>query len=369
MSNILAPSVNISFIEKAISAITRGERGIVALVIKEDTPIDVTTITSISEIPSGLSDFNTDQIKQALKGYTQAPLKVIVYCMDADADSLADEYTKAMKYLETAKWNYLAIPTVDTDSKTSDIATWIKSCRSNLHKGFKVVLPNSVSDSEGVINVASSLILDETTYTPEQCCARIAGLLAGTSLTMSATYAPLNDFTDCTRLTPAEEDTAVSAGKFVFTNDGEKVKVVRAVNSLTTTSDTKGDQFKKIKIVEVMDMIEDDIRTTAQDSYIGKYANSYDNKCLLVTAINGYFASLVSQGVLSGGYVEIDVDAQKNYFRSKGGIVKLEDGSEKALESCTDDEVKTANTGTWVFLQGHISILDAIEDIVLPIYI
>ena len=67
--------------------------------------------------------------------------------------------------------------------------------------------------------------------------------------------------------------------------------------------------------------------------------------------------------------VEIDVAAQKNYFKQKGGIVKLEDGSEKAVDTCSDDEIKTANTGTYVFLQGHLSILDAIEDIELPIYI
>jgi hypothetical protein len=369
MSDIKAPSVNISFIEKAISAITRGNRGIVVVAIKEETPIAVTTVTSAADIPSGLSDFNTEQIKFALVGYSNAPLKVIVYCMDADEEKLDDEYTKMMKYLETAVWTYLAIPTVETDGKTEDIASWIKSCRTTKKKLFKAVLPNSASDCEGIINVPSSLFIGDTEYTPEQACARVAGLIAGTAITISATYASLTDFDDCTRLTPDEEDAAVSAGKFVFTNDGEKVKVVRAVNSFVTTTDTKGDQFKKIKIVEVMDMISDDIRTTAQDSYLGKYVNSYDNKCLLITAINGYLDSLATQGILSGGSVEIDVDAQKAYFKEKGGIVKLEDGTEKALDECTDDEIKRANTGTFVFLTGTLSILDAIEDIKLPIYI
>lgn len=368
MSDIKAPSVSISFIEKAISAITRGDRGIVVVAIKEDAPIDVTKVTSVADIPAGLSEFNTDQIKLALKGYSNAPLRVIIYCMDAAAEKLDDEYAKMMKYLETEKWTYLAIPTVETDGKAEDIASWIKSCRQN-KRLFKAVLPNIAADNEGIINVTGYLVKGESTYTAEQCCARVAGLIAGTALTISATYAPLIDFDDCSRLTPDEEDEAVSAGKFVFTNDGEKVKVVRAVNSFQTTTDTKGDQFKKIKIVEVMDMIADDIRTTAQDSYLGKYANSYDNKCLLVTAINGYLDSLKTQGILSGGYVEIDVAAQKNYFKQKGGIVKLEDGSEKAVDTCSDDEIKTANTGTYVFLQGHLSILDAIEDIELPIYI
>ena len=35
-------------------------------------------------------------------------------------------------------------------------------------------------------------------------------------------------------------------------------------------------------------LISNDIRATARDNYLGKYSNSYDSKCLLVTAIQGY---------------------------------------------------------------------------------
>ena len=99
-------------------------------------------------------------------------------------------------------------------------------------------------------------------------------------MTISCTYAPLNELTDIKRMTEQEGNTAVDNGKLILINDGEKVKIGRAVNSFVTTVDGKGDSFKKIKIVEAMDMINNDIRKTAEDSYIGKYANSYDNKCL-----------------------------------------------------------------------------------------
>jgi hypothetical protein len=35
----------------------------------------------------------------------------------------------------------------------------------------------------------------------------------------------------------------------------------------------------------------------------------------------------------------------------------------------SDDEIKVANTGSFVYLTAKLSILDAIEDIVLPISI
>lgn len=366
MASIKAPSVNIAFIEKAISAIARGDRGIVVVAIKEASEMDPFTVMTIADIPVALTDANKEQIKMALKGYSNAPKKVIVYVMNSSAESLDEEYTNMMNYLYTEKWQYLAIPTVETDGKAEDIATWIKSCRQN-KKLFKAVLPNIKADCEGVVNVTGSLVIGDKTYTPEECCARVAGLIAGTAITISCTYAPLMDADDCNRL--QDLDTPVGAGEFIFMNDGEKVKVVRGVNSFVTTTDTKGDSFKKIKIVEAMDMIADDIRQTAEDSYLGKYANSYDNKCLLIMAINGYFRQLVTDGVLSGGSASIDVEGTRTYWMSKGGLVKLEDGSSKNIVDCSDDEIKRSNTGSQVFLTASISILDALEDIELPIYI
>lgn len=93
---------------------------------------------------------------------------------------------------------------------------------------------------------------------------------------------------DFEKKTTAEMDEAINKGELILYHDGEKVKVARAVNSLVTTTKEKGGSFKKIKIVDAMHMIHDDIKKTAEDSYLGKYANSYDNKCLLITAIQAY---------------------------------------------------------------------------------
>ena len=52
-----APSIDISFIEKAISAVTRGERGIVMLWVKDTLPaamINPVTVITESDIPKCL---------------------------------------------------------------------------------------------------------------------------------------------------------------------------------------------------------------------------------------------------------------------------------------------------------------------------
>ena len=235
----------------------------------------------------------------------------------------------------------------------------------------KAVLPNAdTADCEGVIDWTSSLYRVETIngesttqeYTPEQCTPRIAGLLAGTDLTISATYAPLTDYDDTSRLNKEERNAAVGAGKLIAIWDGEKVKLDRAVTSFVTTTGTKGDSFKKIKLVECMDMIKTDIRSTIQDSYIGKYANSYDNKCLLITAINGYFKTLVAEGIIESGSAEIDIAAQRTYLETIGKNVTV-NGSTKKPADLSDDEVKVANTGSHVFLRATVTLIDAIEDV------
>lgn len=347
-----------------------------------EAAVNPITIITESDLPEDLSEETVEQVKLAMIGYTNAPKKILIYCMGIIEETDIEEgYKKAMEAAETIRFDYLAIPTVEIDGKGEDIATWVKSMRDNKRKKIKAILPNVAADHEGVINYTTahsrktetvtgkdgSKIITDTVYTAEQYCARIAGLIAGTPMTISCTYAPLPELSDCTRLT--DNDTPVDKGEFIIFYDGEKVKVVRGVNSFITTIDGKGDSFKKIKIVEAMDMINDDIVKTAQDSYLGKYANTYSNKCLLITAISSYLAQLKRDDIISSYSIGLDAEAIRNYLKGKGLQAIIEDGTVKEVDDCSDEEIITADTGASVFLTGRVKVLDAIEDIYLPIYI
>lgn len=364
------PSVTISFNEKAASAISRGERGIIAMILKDTVPqTNPITVTSVLDVPDTLSTANQEQIKLALMGYVNPPKKVIVYVISKTEGSSTEEsttedtkqkgYKKALTDLESVKFDYLVVPTVETDEYTQDIVNYVKAQRT-ADKLIKAVLPNTKGDSEGIINFTTKeLAVNDKTYKTEEYCSRIAGIIAGTPLNMSCTYASMTELTDCTRLSRTEEDEAVEKGELIAWFDGEKVKLGRGVNSLTTTTRDKGEQFKKIKIVDAMDMISSDIKKTVQDNYTGKYANIYDNKCLLISAIGNYFRALIKEGVLSAASIEIDIEANRRYLEERG----------IDTDGMSDYDIKTANTGSSVFLTAKISIVDAVEDIVLPIAI
>lgn len=273
------PNINIIFKTKANSAIQRGERGIVALIVKDSAKLNkkAIIITDIKDVPVELSDENKEQIELAFLGGVKAPKKVIVYVLPADSA----DYKEAQNYLETVKWDYLAIPNI-SEEDSMKIVAWIKGLRDNKDIKVKAVLPHTSADHEGIINFDTDDIkVRNKIYSSTQYCARIAGLLAGMPLTMSATYFTLPEVEDVPHLTKEEFDKSIDIGKLILINDGEKVKIGRAVNSLTTITQEKGEDFRKILIVDKNDMWHDDIKRTVEDNYLGKYANTYDNKFYL----------------------------------------------------------------------------------------
>ena len=341
----------------ASTAIRRSQKGVVAIIIKDAAAPGAHVLTNVTQIPLALGTANKDFISRAFTGYVNPPRKVIVYVLP----SAAEDLSAALEYLATQTLDYLVGPVDCSADDSTEITAWIASQRAD---GFtpKAILPDASADSEAIINFTTDGIkVGATTHTTAAYCSRIAGLIAGTPMTISCTYAPLLEVTDVTRLTKSEMDSAIDDGEFIIFHDGEKVKVGRGVNSLQTTTQNKGEIFKKIKIVEAIDMIRNDIKITAQDNNIGKYDNSYDNKCLLISAISGYFAQLELDGILQAGTssVGIDLEAQEGYLQANG--IDTTDMSEQ--------EIKEANTGDKVFIKASIKILDAIEDIDLGITI
>lgn len=351
------PSINIVFREQGITAVKRSEKGVVGLILKDAGISGDYRLTGIADIPTALGAENKAYIERCLVGYINPPREVLLYIMDGTNKTLTD----ALAYFATQMFDYLAAPPDCSAEDATTIATWIKSERAG-HHNVKAVLPNTEADCEGIVNfTGAELKAGNKTFTAAEYCSRIAGIIAGTPMTISCTYAPLLELSDIKRLTKAEADTAIDSGKLILVHDGEKAKIGRGVNSFVTTTAGKSDAFKKIKLIEAMDMIETDIRATAQDNYIGKFANSYDNKCLLIMAIKGYLEQLELIGILERGTsaVEIDLAAQEGYLKAKGIDTSKMSGQ----------EIKEAGTGSSVFLRAKVRILDAIEDVDLKIRI
>ena len=346
------PEINIIFKSVASNTVKRGDKGIVYAILRDlDAVKGVYEMTSAAEIPAGVTAANKAQLEMIFKGGVNAPKKVVADVQGPTPEGIAAPLTRA----EAIRFDYLVV-IGGTEAEYTAAASAVKSMRSNLGKRVKAILPHTPSDSEGIINFDTDDIeCGAVTYTAAEFCGRIAGLLAGTPLSGSLTFTVLPEVTDVPRMSKAEAGTAVDAGKLILFHDGEKVKIARGVNSLITLGADKSEQFQKIKIVDIIDTVHTDITRTAEDNYIGRVANSYENKCLLVNAVNAYFAQLENDGLLErkANACHIDVDSQRAFLKSCGFNV----------DEMTDEDVKAANTRDKVFLAASIKPVDSMESI------
>lgn len=348
------PQILIEFKGKGKSAITRSQKGTVALILKDTAGSEqkVLQYKSSAEIKS--EDFSVANVDLIKKTFLGNPKKVIVVRIASDAASYNDALTALADYV----FDYLAVPTI-TSGEVADIANWIKTQRSAHNKSYKAVLPNHLGDDEGLINFTTdSILVGEVTYSTAAYTGRIAGLLAGLPLSQSATYAVLAEVEGV--LAKVDSDKAITDGELILINDGENIKVARGVNSLTTLSGDKTPSWKKIKIVEGMDMIKRDIQSTYADNYIGKVANTYDNKMLFLSAVGVYMNQLEKDYVLDQSYdngLVLDLQAHKECATLEGVEV----------EALTEKELREFNTGSTVYAAGKIKFLDAMEDLTFSI--
>lgn len=345
------PEIEIIFKNKAQDAIQRSERGVVSIILKDDTKggKPVAVYPSITDVDfSHFTQRNYEYLKLLYEG---GPYKVIVVKVPTNTSDLAPY----LKKLRDLKWNYLAVPGLTDDEKTL-VSAWIKEEREKDHKTFKAVLPNCAADHEGIINFTTDNIestLSSNTFSTTEYCARIAGVLAGLSLARSSTYYVLSDIVGAD--VPDDPDDRIDKGQLVIVFDGEKYKIGRGVNSLTTFTAEHGKDFSKIKIVEGADLYQDDIRSTFEDAYVGQVINSYDHKQAFVASVRAYQRGLEGD-VLDGSFdntAAVDIEQQRLYIESRG------------IDTSNMDDVAIAqyNTGSKVFVSSNVKFVDAMEDL------
>lgn len=351
------PKLKIAFEAAAQAVANRAKRGYVGLVVRDEKAQGLHKLSSDTMIPLELGEANKAHVKTAFEGSDRGKPSLVYLAVIPPSG--ADDTTAletGLKLLESVSVDYLAGPPDVTDVELETLDAWTKSQRA-AYRPVKLVRPftGEGSDDMGIIQLEETgLKVLSKAATPASYCARMAGILAGIPMSMSATYAPLPEVTAVTERSEAEQTAAIDAGKLILIHDGQKAKIARGVNSLVTIPPKGKSDWRFIKIVEGMDLITYYLRTTIQDSYIGQYANIYDNKQLLVAEVLEYFHYLERAGVLNPGEssCQIDYERQLNYLKSQG--VETAD--------LTEQQVLEYQTDSWVFLRCGGRLVNAMED-------
>lgn len=344
------PKLKISFEAAAQAVASRSKKGYVGLIVRDAQAQGLHKLGSDALIPAQLGEANKAHVKTAFEGSDRGKPSLVYLAVippTEDPESPTQALEEGLKLLEGVSVDYLAPPPDVTEAELEALNTWTKTQRA-AYRPVKLVRPfaGEGSDHMGIIDV------DETGAAA--LCARIAGILAGIPMSMSATYVPLPEVTEVASRSEEEQEAAIDAGKLILIHDGQKAKIARGVNSLVTVPANGKQDWRFIKIVEGMDLITYYLRTTIEDSYVGQYANTYDNKQLLVAEVLEYLQYLERAGVLNPGesFCRIDYDAQLGYLKSRG--VETAD--------MTEQQVLEHQTDSWVFLRCGGRLVNAMED-------
>lgn len=346
------PIIDISFKQLAKSAVIRSQRGIVALILK-DTAKASLTVFDEGDIPSGLTKANQGLIKDVLKG---SPNKIELFVLGTGTN-----ISEALTYFEGIEFNLMCMPSAETSDVTA-IKTFIKKMNEVVKYKCDAILANERADSEAIINyTADDIVVGGESVTTANHTARIAGLIEGTPLHQSITFATLSDVDAIENLTKEQADTRIDNGELILVREMGKVRVARGVNSLTSLTDVKGNAFQKIKLRKILNLIHNDLRRVIVEKYIGKVPNNYDNKCVLITEIKNYLDELATEQLIEKvNTVGIDLIAQKKW---------LKDNTNLDVNAMTEQEIKEANTQSNVFIAISLKVVDAMEDIVIAVEI
>ena len=348
------PNIEVIFKQQAVTAIQRSERGIVCIVVNDDTSGEKTTnkYTMSSDVKK--EEYTAENYNAIIGAFLGLPNTVYVVKIGAEA-----EFTAAKAAIESINFNWLCFLNAETTQQAA-VAAYVKekNLKAKKHKIKAVVYKATAPDDMHVVNFtneAITFINSDAAYPVSSFTARIAGLLAGMPFTRSATYTTIGEIASVTE--PEDLDAAVGKGEFILFNDVGEVRAARAVNSLTTLGQDMTADMQKITIVEAMDLILEDIVTTFSDYYAGKYKNVYDNQVLFIAAVNSYFRTLAGESVLDPNFdnlAEVNVEKQREDWISNG-----------TPEAADWDELKVKNMTfrSLVNLSANIKILDAMEDL------
>ncbi len=209
-----------------------------------------------------------------------------------DPTVAAADYSAFLTAIEPYQFDVLVYDGTDT-ATIQAIAQFVERVSNNVGQKCQAVMAGATaagSNSEFVIAVNNGVTLDDgTALTAQQATWWVGGAEAGALYYQSLTYARYpNAVSGNPKLTDAQAEAAVKAGQLCFIDNFGSVKVCTDINSLTTFTVEKGQEFSKNRVMRVVMQFCNDVYETFSNNYIGKIDNNEVGRNLLKGWIVGY---------------------------------------------------------------------------------
>lgn len=212
----------------------------------------------------------------------------------------ASDYADFNAKLQLFDFNTVAYPVTDS-AVTSAAINFVKRLREEEGKKCQAVIAGAGSDYEGVINIKNGVILEDGTVVPaHHATAWVAGASAGAGVAGSLTYSAYPGAVDVdTRYISSEIVSALRNGEFLFIEKRGTAVVEKDINSLVTLSNGKGAEFRKNRVLRVLDDIANSSKITFEDNYIGQVNNDENGRELFKADRIVYMTTLMGMGAIT----------------------------------------------------------------------
>ena len=248
--------------------------------------VDEQSVTDLSQLAandwvtfSGTGTTITEDAGKALSGGT-------------DPTVSATDYSNFLTAIEPYQFDILVYDGTDT-TVIQAIAQFVERISNNVGQKCQAVMAGETaanSNSEFVIAVNNGVKLDDgTALTAQQATWWVGGAEAGASYYQSLTYAQYPNAVEANpKLTDTQAAEAIQAGYLCFIDTFGTVKVCTDINSLTTFTVDKGQEFSKNRVMRVLMQFCNDVYEYFSNYFIGKVDNNDAGRNLLKGWIVGY---------------------------------------------------------------------------------
>ncbi|MPM46226.1 hypothetical protein SDC9_92924 [bioreactor metagenome] len=190
-----------------------------------------------------------------------------------------DAYQAFLDKIESYSFNTLGCLSTEDTVKGLFVA-FTKRLRDEMGVKFQTVLYNKCADYEGVINLKNTV--NDADAKESGLIYWLTGASAGCDVNKSITNKLYDgEFSVSADYKQSQLETFIKGGYFVFHKVGEEIRVLEDINSFTSVTTDKNDDFTANQIVRVLDQIGNDIAVIFNTKYLGKVQNDKDGRVAL----------------------------------------------------------------------------------------
>lgn len=182
------------------------------------------------------------------------------------------QYQNFLDKIEAYSFHVLGCLSTDNTIKGL-FAAFTKRMRDEMGIKFQTVIQGKAADYEGVINVKNTVA--DAGEKESSLVYWVSGACAGCGVNKTITNKRYDgEYTVDTQYKQSELEAAVKGGEMVFHKVGQDICVLEDINSLTSFSKDKNEDFASNQVIRVLDQMGNDIAVLFNSRYLGKVQNN-----------------------------------------------------------------------------------------------